>query len=244
MSAEPLRRPGRPDPTTSRSRFAGRRRAAALLESSSACTWTRRDQGWTWQNIATALQVSRQSVHEKHATAVQDTGRRTDMFERFTELAKRPWWRPRRGPVHGARLHRHRASAARLAQTAAPGRGARDHRVELRQARSRPPRRCKKPVIPRPGVAGEKRLASIGIGRRRKSTPRRRHFGPGFPLPTASVHSPRTRPCNSPCARPPPSGTSRSTATCCSVLAEGDGVGVQSSPHTRLRHGSSAGKRS
>ena len=26
-----------------------------------------REQGWTWQNIATALQVSRQSVHEKHA---------------------------------------------------------------------------------------------------------------------------------------------------------------------------------
>ncbi len=26
-----------------------------------------RDQGWTWQNIATALQVSRQTVHEKHA---------------------------------------------------------------------------------------------------------------------------------------------------------------------------------
>ncbi|MDF3288128.1 MULTISPECIES: helix-turn-helix domain-containing protein [Streptomyces] len=26
-----------------------------------------RDQGWTWQSIATALQVSRQTVHEKHA---------------------------------------------------------------------------------------------------------------------------------------------------------------------------------
>ena len=26
-----------------------------------------RDQGWSWQEIATALAVSRQSVHEKHA---------------------------------------------------------------------------------------------------------------------------------------------------------------------------------
>ncbi|HVV21840.1 MAG TPA: helix-turn-helix domain-containing protein [Pseudonocardiaceae bacterium] len=26
-----------------------------------------RDHGWSWQDIATALQVSRQSVHEKHA---------------------------------------------------------------------------------------------------------------------------------------------------------------------------------
>jgi hypothetical protein len=26
-----------------------------------------RAQGWSWQNIATALRVSRQSVHEKHA---------------------------------------------------------------------------------------------------------------------------------------------------------------------------------
>lgn len=26
-----------------------------------------RDQGWSWQDIANALQVSRQTVHEKHA---------------------------------------------------------------------------------------------------------------------------------------------------------------------------------
>lgn len=26
-----------------------------------------RDHGWSWQDIATALQVSRQSVHEKHS---------------------------------------------------------------------------------------------------------------------------------------------------------------------------------
>jgi hypothetical protein len=26
-----------------------------------------RDHGWSWQDIATALRVSRQSVHEKHA---------------------------------------------------------------------------------------------------------------------------------------------------------------------------------
>jgi hypothetical protein len=26
-----------------------------------------RTQGWSWENIASALQVSRQSVHEKHA---------------------------------------------------------------------------------------------------------------------------------------------------------------------------------
>jgi hypothetical protein len=34
-----------------------------------------RDQGWTWQSIATALQVSRQSVHEKHATRRKTTGK-------------------------------------------------------------------------------------------------------------------------------------------------------------------------
>jgi hypothetical protein len=34
-----------------------------------------RDQGWTWQNIATALQVSRQSVHEKHATRRKVSGK-------------------------------------------------------------------------------------------------------------------------------------------------------------------------
>jgi hypothetical protein len=34
-----------------------------------------RDQGWTWQSIATALQVSRQSVHEKHATRRKVAGK-------------------------------------------------------------------------------------------------------------------------------------------------------------------------
>jgi hypothetical protein len=34
-----------------------------------------REQGWTWQSIATALQVSRQSVHEKHATRRKVTGK-------------------------------------------------------------------------------------------------------------------------------------------------------------------------
>jgi hypothetical protein len=34
-----------------------------------------RDQGWTWQNIATALRVSRQSVHEKHANRRKVTGK-------------------------------------------------------------------------------------------------------------------------------------------------------------------------
>jgi hypothetical protein len=34
-----------------------------------------RDQGWTWQAIATALQVSRQSVHEKHAGRRKATGK-------------------------------------------------------------------------------------------------------------------------------------------------------------------------
>lgn len=34
-----------------------------------------RDQGWTWQSIATALQVSRQSVHEKHAKRRTTTGK-------------------------------------------------------------------------------------------------------------------------------------------------------------------------
>ncbi|MEV6008053.1 hypothetical protein AB0M29_14675 [Streptomyces sp. NPDC051976] len=34
-----------------------------------------RDQGWTWQNIAAALHVSRQSVHEKHATRRKAAGK-------------------------------------------------------------------------------------------------------------------------------------------------------------------------
>ncbi len=34
-----------------------------------------RDQGWSWQGIATALGVSRQSVHEKHATRRKTTGK-------------------------------------------------------------------------------------------------------------------------------------------------------------------------
>lgn len=36
-----------------------------------------RAQGWSWQNIATALQVSRQSVHEKHAARRKATGLET-----------------------------------------------------------------------------------------------------------------------------------------------------------------------
>ncbi len=34
-----------------------------------------RDQDWTWQRIATELQVSRQSVHEKHAPRRKATGK-------------------------------------------------------------------------------------------------------------------------------------------------------------------------
>jgi hypothetical protein len=34
-----------------------------------------RAQGWSWQAIATALRVSRQSVHEKHASRRRATGK-------------------------------------------------------------------------------------------------------------------------------------------------------------------------
>jgi hypothetical protein len=34
-----------------------------------------RDSGWSWQDIATALEVSRQSVHEKHASRRKVTGK-------------------------------------------------------------------------------------------------------------------------------------------------------------------------
>jgi hypothetical protein len=34
-----------------------------------------RDSGWSWQDIATALEVSRQSVHEKHASGRKVTGK-------------------------------------------------------------------------------------------------------------------------------------------------------------------------
>ena len=37
-----------------------------------------REQGWTWQSIATALQVSRQSVHEKHAVRRKATGKKEE----------------------------------------------------------------------------------------------------------------------------------------------------------------------
>lgn len=33
-----------------------------------------RAQGWSWQSIAAALEVSRQSVHEKHAARRRATG--------------------------------------------------------------------------------------------------------------------------------------------------------------------------
>lgn len=33
-----------------------------------------RDQGWSWQDIARALRVSRQSVHEKHTRRRKETG--------------------------------------------------------------------------------------------------------------------------------------------------------------------------
>ncbi|MFJ4655458.1 helix-turn-helix domain-containing protein [Nocardia sp. NPDC088792] len=34
-----------------------------------------RDQGWSWQRIADTLQVSKQTVHEKHAGRRQVTGK-------------------------------------------------------------------------------------------------------------------------------------------------------------------------
>ena len=34
-----------------------------------------RDQGWSWQDIATALLVSRQTVHEKHASRRKAMGK-------------------------------------------------------------------------------------------------------------------------------------------------------------------------
>ncbi|MCA1219756.1 hypothetical protein [Streptomyces sp. 8L] len=34
-----------------------------------------RENGWSWQDIASALHVSRQSVHEKHASRRKATGK-------------------------------------------------------------------------------------------------------------------------------------------------------------------------
>jgi Homeodomain-like domain len=34
-----------------------------------------RDQGWSWQDIASVLQVSRQTVHEKHASRRKAEGK-------------------------------------------------------------------------------------------------------------------------------------------------------------------------
>lgn len=34
-----------------------------------------RDQGWSWQDIARALQISRQSAHEKHAARRKAAGK-------------------------------------------------------------------------------------------------------------------------------------------------------------------------
>lgn len=34
-----------------------------------------RDHGWTWQQIATALHVTRQAVHQKHATRRAQEGK-------------------------------------------------------------------------------------------------------------------------------------------------------------------------
>jgi biotin operon repressor len=36
------------------------------------------DEGWTWQQIAQALGVTRQAAHKRHAARLRDRGRRTE----------------------------------------------------------------------------------------------------------------------------------------------------------------------
>jgi ATP-dependent Clp protease ATP-binding subunit ClpA len=47
-----------------------------------------RDQGWTWEQIARLLGVTRQAVHKKHAGGEGRSGGGTDMFEPFTSEAR------------------------------------------------------------------------------------------------------------------------------------------------------------
>ncbi len=55
-----------PDPRTGLRAVAALRKLLEQLES--AQVTSARGQGWSWQEIADALGVSRQAVHKKHAT--------------------------------------------------------------------------------------------------------------------------------------------------------------------------------
>jgi DNA-directed RNA polymerase specialized sigma24 family protein len=55
-----------PDPRTGLRAVAALRKLLEQLES--AQVTSARTQGWSWQEIADALGVSRQAVHKKHAT--------------------------------------------------------------------------------------------------------------------------------------------------------------------------------
>ena len=66
-----------------------RRRAEALEGAQVA---TARRQGWSWQEIAAALEVSEQAVHQEHAVRVPARARRGTeevwVFERSTREAR------------------------------------------------------------------------------------------------------------------------------------------------------------
>ena len=174
-----------------------------------------------------ALQVSRQSVHEKHAGGPQghEAGR-TEVFERFTTLAKRaivavrggsgvvwgtastapgercPGWPDRghgRGSTPPSTVSSCPGRARRTASAAGRGRGPGDGR----------------PV-------GQGRAVPDRHRRRRDPAPLRRDPRPGrFPLsPPRLQPAGQGRTGDLPCGRPVPSGTSASIPkTCCSACS-------------------------
>ncbi|MBV1850830.1 HTH domain-containing protein [Catellatospora tritici] len=65
---------GSPDPGTGLRAVLALRRLLETLEILQV--GNARKQGWSWQEIADALEVSRQAVHKKHAGRWPDTDRR------------------------------------------------------------------------------------------------------------------------------------------------------------------------
>jgi hypothetical protein len=64
------------DPAASIAAVIGLRRLADRMERDAVQRAV--DDGWTWQQIAQALGVTRQAAHKRHAARLRERGRRTE----------------------------------------------------------------------------------------------------------------------------------------------------------------------
>jgi hypothetical protein len=64
------------DPATAIAAVIGLRRLADSMEREAVERAV--DTGWTWQQIAQALGITRQAAHKRHAARLRDRGRRTE----------------------------------------------------------------------------------------------------------------------------------------------------------------------